>query len=224
MRLMIKTVLKSIAPAGSLALYHRARKLTGRDAHARVSVTALRHIARYQFARDYVSGLLVVDVACGNGYGSMILNNALDYRGYDLDPRAIKDARADYPSAVFDVQSIYSLPIGADSVDAVVSFETLEHLPEPRRAMAEIARVLKPGGVVIASIPINHPDRIYHFEVYPASKAASILTSDTSLSIEKWLLQGDMTFAESTPEEIGDGACGTLLAVLRKQQNSSTTR
>jgi 2-polyprenyl-3-methyl-5-hydroxy-6-metoxy-1,4-benzoquinol methylase len=101
-------------------------------------------------------------------------------------------------------------------VDAVVSFETLEHLPEPRRAVAEIARVLKPGGLLIASIPINHPDRIYHFEIYPASEAASILTSDTSLSIEKWFLQGDMTFTESTPEEIGDDSGGALLAVLRK--------
>lgn len=112
-RLMIKAALKSIAPANSRDLYHHARRLTGRDIHERVSAVTLRHIARYQFARDYVSGLSVVDVACGNGYGSMIFNNALNYRGYDLDRKAIKNARADYPSAVFDVQSIYSLPIGA---------------------------------------------------------------------------------------------------------------
>ena len=44
------------------------------------------------------------------------------------------------------------------SVDLVVSFETLEHLPEPRRLLAEARRVLRPGGRIIVSVPNDWTD------------------------------------------------------------------
>jgi SAM-dependent methyltransferase len=46
-----------------------------------------------------------------------------------------------------------SVPLAADSVDAVICAELLEHVPDPRAVLGEVARVLRPGGVLLISVP-----------------------------------------------------------------------
>jgi SAM-dependent methyltransferase len=120
---------------------------------------AHEHWHRYAFARRFVPGRRVVDVACGEGYGSALLAQAAaQVTGIDISPEAVAHARAAYGARLnlrFEAASATALPLPDASVDAVVSFETIEHL-EPAdqpRMLAEIARVLAPGGVLVVSAP-----------------------------------------------------------------------
>ena len=114
------------------------------------------HFHRYCLARDLCSGLDVLDVASGEGYGSSILADvARSITGVDLDPDAVAHAQATYgrENSRFIEGSALDLPLDDASVDAVVSFETLEHVREHARFMAEVKRVLRPGGRLIVSTP-----------------------------------------------------------------------
>lgn len=54
----------------------------------------------------------------------------------------------------------YALPFDDDSFDAVIAAEILEHLPEDETAMAELIRVLRPGGQIAVTVPRWGPERV----------------------------------------------------------------
>ena len=120
---------------------------------------AHEHWHRYAFARRYITGKRVLDVACGEGYGSALLAEAARaVTGMDIDAGAVVHATARYAAIAnvrFEVGSAAALPLPDASVDAVVSFETIEHLPraEQPRMLAEMARVLTGDGVLVMSAP-----------------------------------------------------------------------
>src|SRR6476661_3321910 len=91
---------------------------------------AHEHWHRYAFARRFVAGRRVADVACGEGYGSALLARAAtDVVGVDIDPRTVAHATAEYrgtPNVRYVTGSATALPLASGSVDAVVSFETIE--------------------------------------------------------------------------------------------------
>ncbi len=114
------------------------------------------HFHRYCLARDLCAGLDVLDVASGEGYGSAILASvARSVTGVEIDPGAIAHARAVYSfeNLCFLEGSALSLPLEAASVDIAISFETVEHIREHEDFVAEIRRVLRPGGLFIVSSP-----------------------------------------------------------------------
>ena len=117
------------------------------------------HVHRYAFARRYAAGRRVLDVACGEGYGSAILAaGAASVVGVDIDAQTVAHARTTYASLAnltFVEGSAAALPLADASVDLVVSFETLEHLEagDQPRMLAEVARVLAPGGALVLSAP-----------------------------------------------------------------------
>jgi ubiquinone/menaquinone biosynthesis C-methylase UbiE len=122
---------------------------------------AFEHNHRYAFARRFVAGRRVLDVACGEGYGAALLAEVgASVTGIDIDVDTIARASQTYArkNLRFTVGSAAALPLPDASVDAVVSFETIEHLPaaEQPRMLAEFARVLAPDGIVILSSP-NRP-------------------------------------------------------------------
>jgi SAM-dependent methyltransferase len=98
-------------------------------------------------------------VACGEGYGSALLARvAASVTGIDIDAGAIAHARGRYSAVAnvrFEEGSAVALPLADASVDAVVSFETIEHLAraDQPRMLDEIARVLTPDGVLVLSAP-----------------------------------------------------------------------
>ena len=113
------------------------------------------HMARYAFALSRIpAGSSVIDVACGTGYGSGMLAQA-GHRvvGFDIDPATIDFARTQWPEASFEVADATALPLTEASVDAVLSFETIEHLPDPSSFVGEVARVVKSDGVFFVSTP-----------------------------------------------------------------------
>jgi ubiquinone/menaquinone biosynthesis C-methylase UbiE len=115
------------------------------------------HLHRYAFAATLVEGLQVLDGACGEGYGSALLaRSAGEVSAVDVSSDAVAHARARYGAlkhVTFEEADVTRLPFGDDRFDAVVSFETLEHLEAQDAMLAEFRRVLKPEGFLLVSTP-----------------------------------------------------------------------
>jgi SAM-dependent methyltransferase len=113
-----------------------------------------QHLARYRFAAQLARGRRVLDAACGEGYGTAILAaaGASAAVGIDIDEPTVEHARSKY-GLEFERADVAELPFEDGSFDLVVSFETLEHVPDAARAIAEFRRVLADSGVLVASTP-----------------------------------------------------------------------
>ncbi len=114
------------------------------------------HLHRYAVARELVSGAIVLDIACGEGYGSYILaHRAKNVIGVDVDAETVKHAAQKYigPKLKFVRGSCDAIPLKKNTVDVVVSFETIEHHNMQEEMLSEIRRVLKPDGLMIISSP-----------------------------------------------------------------------
>jgi SAM-dependent methyltransferase len=94
----------------------------------------------------------VLDVACGTGYGSRLLARKAAVSGVDRAEEAVAQARSRV-DGTFVVADIPPIPFPGDSFDFVVSFETVEHIPQDREFVREIRRVLRPGGCLLISTP-----------------------------------------------------------------------
>jgi SAM-dependent methyltransferase len=120
---------------------------------------AYEHWHRYAFARRLVEGKRVLDVACGEGYGTALLGEvAASAIGVDIDMASIEHARATYGEGRklrFIPSSCTGLPLPSASVDVIVSFETIEHLDaaDQLAMLIEFARVLTPSGLLVISSP-----------------------------------------------------------------------
>jgi ubiquinone/menaquinone biosynthesis C-methylase UbiE len=118
--------------------------------------TMVEHLHRYAFAMNYAKGGTVLDIACGEGYGSHLLSKiAKKVIGVDIDTSTIKRARLKYKqeNLSFLTGSVTNIPIINDSIDIVISFETIEHLEQHDLMLKEISRVLKKNGLLIISTP-----------------------------------------------------------------------
>ena len=119
------------------------------------------HMQRYLGFRDLVQGKNVLDAACGEGYGSRILaEKAKSVIGLDISAKTVERANKNYASECNNLKyvcgSIASMEmIETDTIDVVVSFETIEHVDEgiQNAFMKEIKRVLKQDGILIMSTP-----------------------------------------------------------------------
>lgn len=115
------------------------------------------HIARYALACRLVKGMSVLDAACGMGYGAKMMEAAGADRivGVDISAESIHHAESDYKGRRISYLTgdVHSLPFPAGSFDAVVSFETIEHIPDGSVWIRESARVLKSEGLFIVSTP-----------------------------------------------------------------------
>jgi SAM-dependent methyltransferase len=114
------------------------------------------HLKRYEFARRRCEGKDVLDAGCGVGYGTAYLaERARRVVGVDLSDEAIAYARRRYsrPNVDFAVGDLLALEHADAEFDVVCAFETIEHLPDPERFVAEARRVLREDGVLIASTP-----------------------------------------------------------------------
>jgi SAM-dependent methyltransferase len=113
-----------------------------------------RHVVAYLDAAARVAGLRVLDAGCGEGYGTDILaGSAREVTGADLEHDVIERAAIRYPRAKFEAANLLALPYADASFDAVVSLQVIEHLHTPQQFVAECARVLVPGGLLVISTP-----------------------------------------------------------------------
>jgi SAM-dependent methyltransferase len=110
--------------------------------HARFLAPLIRHHSRGE----------MIDLGCGTSpFWSVVQGRIERYVGVDLWPRS------DKVSFAADIQSLGMIP--DRSFDSAICIEVLEHLPEPWRAVETMARILKPGGVVMITVP--HLSRLH---------------------------------------------------------------
>lgn len=132
---------------------------------------ALEHFHRYHAALNLVKGKNVLDIACGEGYGSALMATvATKVYGVDIDQTSIDHAHAKYSSITANTEfhqgNATSIPLPDRSVDVVVCFETIEHLDiaAQHSFLQEIKRVLVKNGVLLMSTPdtANYSERFQH--------------------------------------------------------------
>lgn len=116
------------------------------------------HFDRYEFAKKYLKpDFIVLDAACGTGYGSEILANSvkkvvsLEISDHALDWGRSHHQKSNIEFKKADLNEPIDLP--DNYFDAIISFETLEHVGNQKNLLSEFKRVLKPGGILIISSP-----------------------------------------------------------------------
>lgn len=137
------------------------------DANLAINTESRRifHIDRYQFSVRKLTEiysdskeLTILDAACGTGYGSSLLKNIRSSQviGLDICPETVSYAQKKYSTenCLFKLCDLTQMKkIEDQTIDAVVSFETIEHLETPTIFLKNINRVLKKGGYLIISTP-----------------------------------------------------------------------
>lgn len=114
-----------------------------------------RHLAVYEWIAARVRSAAVLDMACGEGYGSAVLaRTARSVVGVDGNPEAHEHARLRYTrsglSFAWGAVESFGEP---GTFDAVVFLQTIEHVADPAAVLAHFARILRPGGVAYVSTP-----------------------------------------------------------------------
>jgi SAM-dependent methyltransferase len=123
----------------------------------------LEHLGHYLFAADFLKQYrpkAVADISCGLGYGIPELARAAQTiiavdGSREMTEEASKrnkDFNAKFLNINLDGEDLTSA-IEPESLDAVVSFETLEHLVDPGGAISQFAQLLRPGGFFVCSVP-----------------------------------------------------------------------
>jgi SAM-dependent methyltransferase len=112
-----------------------------------------RHVAVYRWIADRCGGLHVVDMACGEGYGTDLLaGRAASVTGVDANPDAHEHAKLKYtrPGVRFvrELVETYETPC-----DAVVFLQTIEHVERPEEVLDHFRSMLRPGGTAYVSTP-----------------------------------------------------------------------
>lgn len=123
------------------------------------SLIAVEHLHRYELAAELCRGLRVADIGCGSGYGSRILRQACPVvTGIDNDAATIQVAQgtvgreADVRFEVADAHEFLRRNLTED-FDAVVMFESLEHLSQPEDALASLRQQAVQGLRIVISVP-----------------------------------------------------------------------
>jgi O-antigen biosynthesis protein len=168
------------------------------------------HLARYRFAIQFARGRRVLDAASGEGYGTAMLaaSGAGAAVGVELDLEAVSHAREKY-GLEFVQADVCDLPFDESSFELVVSFETIEHVKDPARAVSEFRRVLSAGGVLVISTPNSQESLVeneFHTREFSPEEFSALLGAhfgDVHIMLQQnWLLSavlGEEQFRSEDP-------------------------
>jgi 2-polyprenyl-3-methyl-5-hydroxy-6-metoxy-1,4-benzoquinol methylase len=112
-----------------------------------------RHLVVYEWIAERVENRRVVDLACGEGYGSALLaRHARSVVGVDANPDAFEHARLKYtaPNLAFERNMI---ELWQGDVDCVVFLQTIEHVQDPDAMLEHVRDVIGPGGIAFVTTP-----------------------------------------------------------------------
>jgi SAM-dependent methyltransferase len=140
-----------------------------------------RHLVVYEWIARRIGGVSVVDLACGEGYGSDLLaEHAAEVVGVDANPEAHEHASARYecPNLSFRRELVEDFD---EPVDAVVFLQTIEHIHEPGRLLNRIAEVAPvayistPNRLTLAPPGAEKSDNPWHLREYDAGQYRELL-------------------------------------------------
>jgi SAM-dependent methyltransferase len=110
-----------------------------------------RHLVVYEWIAARAHGRRVVDLACGEGYGSAVLSRTARFVvGVEANPEAFEHARLKYPGVRFERNM---LELWTGDVDCVVFLQTIEHVQDPDAVLDHIRDLIRPTGVAYVSTP-----------------------------------------------------------------------
>jgi ubiquinone/menaquinone biosynthesis C-methylase UbiE len=116
-----------------------------------------QHDSRYRWASEMVVDKVIIDAACGTGYGASHLARSGAKHVYAIDKShdSIDLAKHDYRDDLIEFLygDVCMLPIESSSIDVYVSFETVEHIDNVSSYLNEVSRVLKGDGMFLCSTP-----------------------------------------------------------------------
>lgn len=110
-----------------------------------------RRRAVRRLVRRYGAGAPMLDAGCGTGLNLASLPPGST--GIDLNPRNLALVRPRLPQHTVVEGDVEEMPFADASFNTVLCTEVLEHVPHPEAALREVRRVLKPGGVLLGSVP-----------------------------------------------------------------------
>ncbi len=160
------------------------------------------HMERYQFAVQHLKGKRILDMACGCGYGTAYLaENRPDLQctGVDVDQDAIDYGQAHYKAGNLNYLRHDAMTFkDPEGFDVIISLETIEHLVDPWNFVKRFPSLLKPDGIVIASVPTTptvdgNPHHLHDFTRSSFKKMmreAGFRQDAAFEQIQKWALGG----------------------------------
>lgn len=187
---------------------------TERQVATRVEGIRPDHRFRYEWVANRMAGKMVVDAACGVGYGSEILaKHGCTVRAYDRDAQTIEFAKRHFnhnPNITYAQGDLYDVEFPTRA-DAVVCFEAIEHLADPGIALRKFRKM---SDTLIASVPNEtvFPFKGYrhHFRHY-SKKDFEALLNENGWAVEEWWGQ------EGTSSNLERDLEGrTLIAVAKR--------
>jgi SAM-dependent methyltransferase len=158
--------------------------------------TLALHLERYEFAARHIPPeARVLDIACGVGYGTRLMAEKAPpsacFLGVDISKAAIAHAREHYGHHRIEYRVADAADFGdPKGFDVIVSLETIEHLQEPTAFLTSILRSLRPGGLLVGSVPVTPSVDVnpYHRTDFTARSFRRMLGS-LGLTEEDMLLQ-----------------------------------
>lgn len=202
----------------------------------------LFHTDRYEFAARRLrekgqKNAILLDAACGTGYGSNILKqiNPKGIIGLDICQKTVEYANKKYSDerCLFKVCDIIDMSLfNEGTFDAVISFETIEHLDNPLVFLKNINRILKEKGILIISTPNKWGATRDHKFDYDYKLLREHLDGffdvegvyiQNSGCTELWINRGaQRRIAAATPENIEEAEC--FIAVCCKRPGKGNVR
>ncbi len=201
------------------------------DNEAYSAIEGAVHIARYAVAKNACKGLRVLDIACGEGYGSYLMAarwGAESVLGVDISPEAIGSARKYHsaPNIQFETISAYDIDklVESGSFDLIVSLETIEHLDNPAQFLRQIRRAGSANATFVISCPNDHhyyPEGTagnpYHFRKYRFQEFLDLVSSELGPCVKTLLgtpAAGFSTIKTSNLESKSGRSIGDALSTV----------
>jgi SAM-dependent methyltransferase/GT2 family glycosyltransferase len=189
--------------------------------------TEIEHLHRYLYARGLCRDKDVLDVASGEGYGSALLAQvATSVVGVEIAEEAVQHARRSYhrDNLRFVQGDARKMEIPSESVDVVVSFETIEHFVEQEEFLKEVRRVLRPGGLFVVSTPdrdnyspAEFPANPYHALELTYDEFDTILTRHFAHT--RYLMQRPIIGSVMLPSCTSGGTASSVCFEKRGEQH-----
>lgn len=146
-----------------------------------------RHEAAYDHLAPATGGAVVLEVGCGEGYGTaQFARTARRVLGIDYDAVTAAHARATYPAAHFVRANLAALPVPSASIDVLATLQVIEHVWNHAEFVRECVRVLRPGGRIAVTTPNrltfspgrDVPLNPFHTKEFTASELTALLASN----------------------------------------------
>ncbi len=168
-----------------------------------------------EFASNIEPGKLVLDAGAGNApYKELFKHTKYE----------TADKFSESSTYVCDLGSI---PVEDEKFDFIVFNQVLEHLPEPKEALKELARILKPEGKIICTVPLFYEEHLQPYDFYRYTQFAhNYLFKEVGLSIERleWLegyfgtvayqLETAFKYLPVNPNKLGGMLVGVILCPI----------